>query len=323
MGVTNTTTKLGLSQFTATDKPKWLGDYNLDMQKIDDFLKVLAELHTVMQADETHFSVATIKVVSAGTGYAVGNNLVANGVSFQPSEVGANGELIDGKITFDNSAVYDTDPRGTNLAVSGGTGTGATVTITTRYAVGNNVTNGELENVPESDPLVQASRLRGYVASELAKLFPLTRANLTDAIINGMKLDNNIIQMVGGTVNRDVNGNYILTVNASGGGNSLKIRTLAASEVCNLSLARSNYASNANTSLAEIDWGDGTANSTVTLTANAGTATHTYANAGTYDVKITYLDILGNITDATIIVDPDKTATNDYYPNESVDTDII
>ena len=36
MSSTNKTTKLGLSQFLGTDKPAWLGDYNSDMQKIDD-----------------------------------------------------------------------------------------------------------------------------------------------------------------------------------------------------------------------------------------------------------------------------------------------
>lgn len=36
MSSTNKTAKLGLSQFLGTDKPAWLGDYNSDMQKIDD-----------------------------------------------------------------------------------------------------------------------------------------------------------------------------------------------------------------------------------------------------------------------------------------------
>lgn len=36
MSSTNKTAKLGLSQFLGTDKPAWLGDYNADMQKIDD-----------------------------------------------------------------------------------------------------------------------------------------------------------------------------------------------------------------------------------------------------------------------------------------------
>lgn len=36
MSSTNKTAKLSLSQFLGTDKPAWLGDYNSDMQKIDD-----------------------------------------------------------------------------------------------------------------------------------------------------------------------------------------------------------------------------------------------------------------------------------------------
>lgn len=38
MSSTNKTTNYELSQFTQTDKPAWLGDYNLDMSKIDSAL---------------------------------------------------------------------------------------------------------------------------------------------------------------------------------------------------------------------------------------------------------------------------------------------
>lgn len=60
MSSTNKTTKLGLSQFLGTDKPAWLGDYNADMQKIDDAFANLeqsgessaAEIAALQQKDD-------------------------------------------------------------------------------------------------------------------------------------------------------------------------------------------------------------------------------------------------------------------------------
>lgn len=61
MSSTNKTTKLGLSQFLGTDKPAWLGDYNSDMQKIDDAFAQLkqggessaADIEALQQKDES------------------------------------------------------------------------------------------------------------------------------------------------------------------------------------------------------------------------------------------------------------------------------
>lgn len=60
MSSTNKTTNLGLSQFLGTDKPAWLGDYNSDMQKIDDAFANLeqggqssaADIAALQQKDE-------------------------------------------------------------------------------------------------------------------------------------------------------------------------------------------------------------------------------------------------------------------------------
>lgn len=43
MTATNHTTNYNLSQFTGTDRPTWLGDYNGDMAKIDTQLKKNAD----------------------------------------------------------------------------------------------------------------------------------------------------------------------------------------------------------------------------------------------------------------------------------------
>lgn len=51
MSSTNKTTNLQLSQFLGTDKPAWLGDYNLDMQKIDDGYAALKNGEATSTAD--------------------------------------------------------------------------------------------------------------------------------------------------------------------------------------------------------------------------------------------------------------------------------
>lgn len=62
MGSTNTTSNYSLSQFTATDKPAWLQDYNGDMLKIDTAIKAAKTAGDSAQstADSASGSVTTI-----------------------------------------------------------------------------------------------------------------------------------------------------------------------------------------------------------------------------------------------------------------------
>lgn len=50
MGASNHTAKIRLSQFVGDDKPTWLGDYNDDMRKIDDFLSTIKDNNTTIVA---------------------------------------------------------------------------------------------------------------------------------------------------------------------------------------------------------------------------------------------------------------------------------
>jgi hypothetical protein len=62
MSSTNKTTNYELSQFLGTDKPAWLNDYNQDMSKIDNQMKVNADANTVTdgKADSNTSKIGTL-----------------------------------------------------------------------------------------------------------------------------------------------------------------------------------------------------------------------------------------------------------------------
>lgn len=73
-----------------------------------------------------------------------------------------------------------------------GKGTGAKFDVVTSYAMGDIVTQGTLINVPEFDPLVQYTRLKGYVESAIASLNKLKLKGYissTDPKANGASVE--------------------------------------------------------------------------------------------------------------------------------------
>lgn len=75
MTATNHTTNYNLSQFTGTDRPTWLGDYNGDMTKIDAQLK--------KNADATASGTGGLKTVAHTT------DLTGDGTTGSPLGVAA------------------------------------------------------------------------------------------------------------------------------------------------------------------------------------------------------------------------------------------
>ena len=133
-------------------------------------LKNLSEVPTVMQADNQHYIVSHINVINPGSGYKLNETFsIGNGGTIP---VVITGVTPSGGIT-QLSWAFDpiiTDIEGTNLTpVSySGSGTDATFKVFTRYATGTDVVDGELLYVPTDDPLVQFTRMQGYVAAEIA-----------------------------------------------------------------------------------------------------------------------------------------------------------
>lgn len=79
MASTNKTTGLELSQFLATDKPSWLGDYNSDMSKIDTgYTSIKAEAEGAAGDATNAKNIANNAVAKANSATSAVNELSTN-----------------------------------------------------------------------------------------------------------------------------------------------------------------------------------------------------------------------------------------------------
>jgi hypothetical protein len=122
---------------------------------------------SLQTTDPPTFVAARITVKAGGAGYAEGDAVTLSEppVAAAVGAVDENGGIT--AISFNAGTVYADDPSGADLAVSGGGGEGAVCDIRTAYAPGDEQADGELIFVPYGDPLVQTSRMRGYVRDYL------------------------------------------------------------------------------------------------------------------------------------------------------------
>lgn len=82
MASTNKTTNLQLSQYIGSDKPTYLGDYNADMQKIDQGYKTNADnIATAIAGVESATSTANSAVASATQATSTANSASATATS--------------------------------------------------------------------------------------------------------------------------------------------------------------------------------------------------------------------------------------------------
>lgn len=133
-------------------------------------IRDLSYIPTVMQADPDNYTITHINITSKGSGYQRNETFELGNieyVSVRITDVDDNGGILS--ISWD---ITDTE---VDLAGSGfqpvnyhGNGVGAEFTTITRYALGNDVVNGHLEHVPDDDPLVQFTRMKGYVDATIS-----------------------------------------------------------------------------------------------------------------------------------------------------------
>ncbi len=132
----------------------------------------LALISTTLQADPSHFMVSAINIKSAGSGYVTNQSFkLGNGgtITVVISKVSNTGAILE--VTYPDT-IFNMDIAVKNQSPQSysGSGTGAKFDVITMYATGNTVTEGTLGSVPEADPLVQYTRLKGYVESAIANL---------------------------------------------------------------------------------------------------------------------------------------------------------
>lgn len=132
----------------------------------------LSGVSTTLQADPTHYIVAAINIKDGGSGYSVDETFqlgAGNTTTIVIDKVSNTGSILS--VSYP-STTFTTDIAIKNQSPSmySGKGTGAKFDVVTSYAMGDIVTQGTLINVPEFDPLVQYTRLKGYVESAIASL---------------------------------------------------------------------------------------------------------------------------------------------------------
>lgn len=132
----------------------------------------LSKLPTTLQADSTHYMVSAINIKQAGKNYKTGESFnlgSGNYITVVITKVSTTGGILE--VSYPDTVFsVDISTKDQTPQSYTGSGTGAKLDTITMYATGNTVTEGTLKNVPKSDPLVQYTRLKGYVESALANL---------------------------------------------------------------------------------------------------------------------------------------------------------
>lgn len=154
----------------------------------------LSGVSTTLQADPTHYIVAAINIKDGGSGYSVDETFqlgAGNTTTIVIDKVSNTGSILS--VSYP-STTFTTDIAIKNQSPSmySGKGTGAKFDVVTSYAMGDIVTQGTLINVPEFDPLVQYTRLKGYVESAIASLNKLKLKGYissTDPKANGASVE--------------------------------------------------------------------------------------------------------------------------------------
>jgi hypothetical protein len=147
-------------------------DYT-DAEK-QDAADILTRPTSLQTTDPPTYLVARIDITAGGAGYAAGDSITvpvsetdgeARGINAVVLAVDENGAVT--ALSFDNQMIYEADPAVLEAEAYGGSGTGAVCSVRTAYAPGGVQKDGVLKYVPYSDPVVQMSRMRGYVKSYL------------------------------------------------------------------------------------------------------------------------------------------------------------
>lgn len=117
MGYTNTTTHYGLPQYVATDKPKYLTDFNETMAAID--TQMYANAQAAATADG---KAVAAKEVADGAVTSIGTlNTQINGDPLDPSDTGLSGQVsgIDTELNTVQSLIGTGSPTTSNQTIIG------------------------------------------------------------------------------------------------------------------------------------------------------------------------------------------------------------
>ena len=234
----------------------------------------LENIPVLLQANENAFGVVSITILNGGNGYNIHDEFTINGVEATVESISPTGSITS--IWFDGLVQYSYDVAGTNFAVSGGTGSGATASIVTAYAVGADRVVGELGHVTENDPLISSSRLRGFVN----ELLPVGGKEISEQGVWGEHLSFGAIQTLSSVgIERDEEKNIII--------DDISEKMLVAVEdgeeiTLNYTFGLSISGKQKNVI---VDWGDGITETFTSYNEAIFSTTHIYDDAGEYIIK--------------------------------------
>jgi hypothetical protein len=121
-------------------------------------------------------------VKNGGAGYAEGDSIAVSTPAVAAEVTAVNNDGAITAVSFTAGTVYDSDPADESATVSGGSGEGAVCEVRTAYAPGDIQQDGELQYVPYNDPIVQMTRLRGFVREYLETSEVARRTVLSEAL---------------------------------------------------------------------------------------------------------------------------------------------
>lgn len=127
MASTNKTTNYQLSQFTNSDIPKWLGDYNSDMTKIDTAIKNVSNTASGKLGSDNVVAGTNLKKTTSGNNItmdlsdSVANKLAnINNSNYSTTEIDTGTTWVDGRKIYKKTVSTGTLPNNTTSTISHG-----------------------------------------------------------------------------------------------------------------------------------------------------------------------------------------------------------
>jgi hypothetical protein len=136
-------------------------DGSMDLAHLPEVSKLMGT-SVELTADTTKFQAMYALVVKQGSGYAYGDIVTTtSGVRLRIDAIPVTDMSL---VVVNQDYIYDSNPETGEVATTGGSGTGLTVSITSVYAPGDTAVIGSLYHTAATDPIVQRSTVRSMVS---------------------------------------------------------------------------------------------------------------------------------------------------------------
>ena len=213
MSSTNKTTNYNLSQFIGSDKPTYLGDYNSDMQKIDNAMKTNSDnIQTVASTANTASENANTALTNASNAQTTAENAqtsanTAQGVATNALEKSTQNESELSKFNFTNFDIYTSSQMSTTR---GTLRSESKVQVATNDdgSIGKIYGNVMVDNVQTTTG--QSNEFQVIIPN--TKLRPSSLINITGCAIRAIYTSNGLNDFIVASYSIDTNGTLTLSL---------------------------------------------------------------------------------------------------------------